>query len=171
MNIYFGIESHHNNPWRIDVSWRVSLCHSGAGLGKIHLKNTNLYCTNVVNNLGYLCELKIYWIYYANPWGMTVIYIVSRFSPLRLLIASPPPCFLFMCLFMEEKRSLFQLQKMQNHRVHSFHQLWNSRRIWDPKIQVTSNHTSYLSFLGRHHIFRPAKSTQKIASRQNSVNF
>ena len=84
------------------------------------------------------------------------------------IFSSPFPCFLFMCLFMEEKRSLFQLQKMQNHRVHSFHQLWNSRSIWDPKIQVTSNHTSYLSFLGRHHIFRPAKSTQKncLATKQ-----
>ena len=44
------------------------MCHSGAGLGKIHLKNTNLYCTNVVNNLGYLCELKIYFgIGYIMP--------------------------------------------------------------------------------------------------------
>ena len=68
LNIYFGIECHHNNPWRIDVCWRVSMCHSGAGLGKIHLKNTNLYCTNVVNNLGYLCELKIYFgIGYIMP--------------------------------------------------------------------------------------------------------
>ena len=74
LNIYFGIECHHNNPWRIDVSWKVSMCHSGAGLGKIHLKNTNLYCTNVViNGLSMRVENIFWdWIYHANPWGMIV---------------------------------------------------------------------------------------------------
>ena len=69
MNIYFEqyllVEYiywywiYHANTWGMSVSWRVSVCPSGTGLGE---------CTFLEYvSVEYICW---YWIYHANTWDM-----------------------------------------------------------------------------------------------------
>ena len=99
------------------------------------------------------------WIYYANPCGddcnLTSFKIFST-VPLNSL---PSSMLSFHVPLHGGKKVTFSSCRRCKTTEYTAFTNFGILRVFG--IQVTSNHTSYLSFLGRHHIFRPAKSTQK----------
>ena len=71
---------YHANTWALNVSWRVSVCPSGTGLGNVQFRKCLFVLEICCQQFGeyvsveYICW---YWIYHANTWVMNVSWMVS----------------------------------------------------------------------------------------------
>ena len=71
---------YHANTWVMNVSWRVSVCPSGTGLGNVQFRKCLFVLEICCQQFGeyvsveYICW---YWIYHANTWVMNVSWMVS----------------------------------------------------------------------------------------------
>jgi len=71
---------YHANTWAMNVSWRVSVCPSGTGLGNVQFRKCLFVLEICCQQFGeyvsveYICW---YWIYHANTWVMNVSWRVS----------------------------------------------------------------------------------------------
>ena len=71
---------YHANTWALNVSWRVSVCPSGTGLGNVQFRKCLFVLEICCQQFGeyvsveYICW---YWIYHANTWVMNVSWRVS----------------------------------------------------------------------------------------------
>ena len=71
---------YHANTWAMNVSWRVSVCPSGTGLGNVQFRKCLFVLEICCQQFGeyvsveYICW---YWIYHANTWVMNVSWMVS----------------------------------------------------------------------------------------------
>ena len=71
---------YHANTWAMNVSWRVSVCPSGTGLGNVQFRKCLFVLEICCQQFGEYVSVEYiywYWIYHANTWALNVSWRVS----------------------------------------------------------------------------------------------